>query len=150
MHKQQGWPQAWEFCQAKPIQTLGSVHKEWTEAGVSASRVTTLRYLQEKDYQATSETETSSEASHLTLHFMLPSADKIYGDAEFLFWQDLAPRHSQHVWPEAHLDSMGFFSRERWETVDPTIKMSWRPKSASAEPQADRFHATAHWCWSLC
>ncbi len=23
VHKQQGWPQAWEYCQAKPIQTLG-------------------------------------------------------------------------------------------------------------------------------
>ncbi len=23
MHKQQGWPQAWEYCQAKLIQTLG-------------------------------------------------------------------------------------------------------------------------------
>ncbi len=23
MHKQQGWPQAWEYCQAKQIQTLG-------------------------------------------------------------------------------------------------------------------------------
>ncbi len=22
VHKQQGWPQAWEYCQAKPIQTL--------------------------------------------------------------------------------------------------------------------------------
>ncbi len=44
---------------------LGELHKEWTEAGVSASRVTTLRYLQEKSNQATSETETSSEASYL-------------------------------------------------------------------------------------
>ncbi len=44
---------------------LGELHKEWTEAGVSASRVTTLRHLQEKGYQATSETETSSEASYL-------------------------------------------------------------------------------------
>ncbi len=44
---------------------LGELHKEWTEAGVSASRVTTLRHLQEKSYQATSETETSSEASYL-------------------------------------------------------------------------------------
>ncbi len=44
---------------------LGELHKEWTEAGVSASRVTTLRYLQEKSYQATPETETSSEASYL-------------------------------------------------------------------------------------
>ncbi len=44
---------------------LGELHKEWTEAGVSASRVTVLRHLQEKGYQATSETETSSEASYL-------------------------------------------------------------------------------------
>ncbi len=44
---------------------LGELHKEWTEAGVSASRVTTLRHLQENGYQATSETEASSEASYL-------------------------------------------------------------------------------------
>ncbi len=31
---------------------LGELHKEWTEAVVSASRVTTLRRLQEKGYQA--------------------------------------------------------------------------------------------------
>ncbi len=42
---------------------LGELHKEWTEAGVSAS--TTLRRLQEKGYQATSEPETTSEASYL-------------------------------------------------------------------------------------
>ncbi len=44
---------------------LVELHKEWTEAGVSASRVTTLRRLQEKGYQATSELETMSEASYL-------------------------------------------------------------------------------------
>ncbi len=65
MHKQQGWLQAWEYCQAKLIQHLGELHKEWTETGVSASRVTTLRRLQEKGYQATSELETTSEASYL-------------------------------------------------------------------------------------
>ncbi len=43
---------------------LGELHKEWTEAGVSASRVSTLRCLQEKGYQATSEPETSQK--HLT------------------------------------------------------------------------------------
>ncbi len=42
----------------------GELHTEWTEAGVNASRVTTLRHLQEKGYQATSETETS-EVSYL-------------------------------------------------------------------------------------
>ncbi len=61
-HKQQRWPQAWEYCQAKLIQTLEELHKEWTEA---ESRVTTLRHLQEKSYQTTSEPETSSEASYL-------------------------------------------------------------------------------------
>ncbi len=49
----------------KHFKHLGELHKEWTEAGVSASRVTTLRHLQEKSYQDTSETETSSEASYL-------------------------------------------------------------------------------------
>ncbi len=44
---------------------LGELHKEWTEAGVSASRVTTLRRLQEKGNQATSEPETTLEASYL-------------------------------------------------------------------------------------
>ncbi len=44
---------------------LWELHKELTEAGVSPSRVTTLRNLQVKGYQATSETETSSEASYL-------------------------------------------------------------------------------------
>ncbi len=44
---------------------LGELHKEWTKDGVSASRVTMLRRLQEKGYQATSETETTSEASYL-------------------------------------------------------------------------------------
>ncbi|KAL0153568.1 hypothetical protein M9458_051182 [Cirrhinus mrigala] len=132
---------------------LGELHKEWNEAGVSASRVTTLRRLQEKDYQATSETETTSEikvnfAFHVEImipesggrqerhriqaagspvkfpkslmiwgavasagvgalcfikykvnaavyqeileHFMLPSADKLYEDADFLFQQDFS------------------------------------------------------------
>ncbi len=27
-------------------------------------------------------------------HFMLPSADKLYGDAEFILQQDLAPVHT--------------------------------------------------------
>ncbi len=28
------------------------------------------------------------------MHFMLPSADKLYGDADFIFQQDLAPAHT--------------------------------------------------------
>ncbi len=59
-------------------------------------------------------------------HFMLPSADKLYGDADFVFQQDLAPAHtakvtkswfndhgancawlaSKLVWPEPHREYM--------------------------------------------
>ncbi len=45
MHKRQGWPQTWEYCQQSRLKHLGELHKEWTEAGVSESRVTTLRHL---------------------------------------------------------------------------------------------------------
>ncbi len=30
-------------------------------------------------------------------HFMLPSADKLYGDADIIFQQDLAPAHTAKV-----------------------------------------------------
>ncbi len=30
-------------------------------------------------------------------HFMLPSADKLYGDADFIFQQDSAPTHTSKV-----------------------------------------------------
>ncbi len=95
-------------------------------------------------------------------HFMLPSADKLYGDADFLFQQDFSTcphcqNHfqvlccpwyycawlaSQHAWPEPHMESMGYF-QEKDE------KQSIRAEG-SIVPQADRFHATPHWCWSLC
>ncbi len=55
---------------------LWELHKEWTEAGVSASRVTTHRRLQEKGYQATSELETTSEASYLGCGEKEPSGPK--------------------------------------------------------------------------
>ncbi len=34
-------------------------------------------------------------------HFMLPSADKLYGDADFIFQQDLAPAHTLPNVPKA-------------------------------------------------
>ncbi len=98
-------------------------------------------------------------------HFMLPAADKLYGDADFLFQQDFStcPQWKQLLsglltiillcligqttcltWTPSGIH--GIFSRERWATVDPTIQTSWRFNSASAVPQADRFHATPHWC----
>ncbi len=41
MHKQQRWPQAWEYCQAKPIQTLGrasqGVNWSWSHHAQTSS-----------------------------------------------------------------------------------------------------------------
>ncbi len=194
---------------------LGELHKEWTEAGVSASRVTTLRHLQEKGCQAkkhyhkhltwakekknwtvaqwskvlfsdkskfcfsfgnqgprvwrksweaqnpsclkssvkflksvmTWAAVTSAGVGPLCFikskfnsavyqeileHFMLTSADKLYGDADFLFQQDfctftLCQKHfqvvcwpwgycawlaRQHAWPEPHLESLGYFQEK--------------------------------------
>ncbi len=39
-------------------------------------------------------TVNSSIYQEILEHFMLPSADKLYGDADFIFQQDLAPIHS--------------------------------------------------------
>ncbi len=44
-------------------------------------------------------------------HFILPSADKLYGEADFIFQQDLAPVHSRAVVQESGLET--FFYRLR-------------------------------------
>ncbi len=81
-------------------------------------------------------------------HFMLPSADKLYGDADFIFQQDLAPAHTAKGtkswfnghsvtvldWPANSPDlnpikNLWGIVRGRWETPDPTMQMSWRPLS---------------------
>ncbi len=85
-------------------------------------------------------------------HFMLPSADKLYRDADFIFQQNLAPAHtakgtkswfndqfnavvqccawlaSKLAWPEPHRESMGYCQEED-QRPDPTMQMSWRPLS---------------------
>ncbi len=74
-------------------------------------------------------------------HLILPSVDKLYGDPDFIFQQDLAPAHTakgtkswfnDHVllcwlasklaWPEPHWESME-------STPDPTMQMTWRQLS---------------------
>ncbi len=87
---------------------LGELHKEWTEAGVSASRVTTLRRLQEKGYQPTSEPETTSEASYLGC------GEKELDCCSVVCWPwyYCAWLASQHAWPEPHIESMGYFQEK--------------------------------------
>ncbi len=177
MHKQQGWPQAWEYSQAKLIQTLvrasqgvdwswsqciKSHHAQtssgkglpshfWTRDNVRsilpglwrkrtglllsgpkssfqikvnfAFHLETRSQSLEEEWRGTESmllevqcevstvsddlgchvicwcwstvfSEVHSQRSHLLGNFSWPSADKLYGDADFIFQQDLAPAHT--------------------------------------------------------
>ncbi len=172
MHNQPTEPQPFENCQAKSIQEF-DLHKEWTEAGVKASRATTHRRIKEFSYSCRQrrltwakeknwivaqwfkvlfsdeskfyisfgnqcprvwrkggeahspsflkssvkfpqsvmiwgamssagvgplcflKTKVTTSVYQIILeHFMLPSADQLFKDADFIFQQDLAPAHT--------------------------------------------------------
>ncbi len=104
-------------------------------------------------------------------HFMLPSADKLYGDADFIFQQDLAPAHTAkgtkswfndhgvtvldwtaNAWPEPHRKSMGYCQEEdewhqtqqcRWPEGHYQSNLGFH--TTSAVPQTDHLHATPNW-----
>ncbi len=105
-------------------------------------------------------------------NFMLPSADKLYGDADFIFQQDLAPAHTAKGtkswfndhgvtvldWPENSPDlnlveNLGFCQEE---DVRPQTQQCRWPEGryqsnlgfhyTCAVPQADFLLATPHWC----
>ncbi len=106
-------------------------------------------------------------------HFMLPSADKLYGDADFIFQQDLAPSHtakgtkswfnehgaslaSKLAWPEPHGESMAYCQEE--DERHQTQQCRWPEGSYQsnlgfhytwAVRQADCLHVTSRW-WSNC
>ncbi len=82
--------------------TLGELHKEWTEAGVSASSHHAQSssgkglpsHFWTRDNVRSILPGLWRKRTGLLEHFMLPSADKLYGDADFIFEQDLAPAHT--------------------------------------------------------
>ncbi len=106
------------------FKNLGELHKEWTEAGVKASRATTHRRVEEFVYSCHQRCLTwAKEKKNWTVaqcnaicwcwsirflktnvtvpvyqnileHFMLPSAYQLFKDADFILHQDLAPAHT--------------------------------------------------------
>ncbi len=98
------WSPVWSFHQSVMI---------W--AAMSSAGVGPLCFLKS--------TVNTAIYQHILKHFMLPSADKLYGDADFIFQQDLAPAHtakstkswcycawlaSKLAWPKPHKESMGY------------------------------------------
>ncbi len=109
-------------------------------------------------------------------HFMLPSADKLYGDADFIFQQDSAPAHTAKgtkswfndhgvtvlYWPANSPDLNPIWEPMRYcqeedETPDPTMQMTWRPVSKQPGLPLHLSSATGwlpschpHWCSNSC
>ncbi len=109
-------------------------------------------------------------------HFMLPSADKLYGDADLIFQQELAPAHTAKgtkSWFNDHgvtvldlsanspdlspIENLSL--RGRRETLDQTQQCRWAEGRYQsnlgfhytwAVPQADCPHATLYWCSNAC
>ncbi len=63
-----------------------SFHSQWWWAAMSSAGVGPLCFLKS--------TVNAAIYQEILEHFMLPSADKLYGDADFIFQQDLAPAHT--------------------------------------------------------
>ncbi len=101
-----------------------------------------------------------SQCSHLPGDFRaLPSADKLYGDADFLFQQDFSTcphcqNHfqvvcwpwyycvwlaSQHAWPEPHMESMGYFQEK---DEKPMIQQYRRAEGSIVPQQCHRLIAS--------
>ncbi len=103
---------------------------------------------------------------------MLPSADKLYGDADFIFQQDLAPAHTAKGtkswfndhgvtvldWPANSPDLnpienlWGIVKRKMRDTrpnnadeLKATVKENLGFHTTSAVPQTDHLHATPNW-----
>ncbi len=101
-------------------------------------------------------------------HFMLPAADQLYGDADFIFHQDLAPAHSAKAntvpvlnWPAnspdflwvIHRKSMGYCEEEdaicqtqQCRRAEGHYQSNLGSHNTWAVPQTDWFHATPHCC----
>ncbi len=64
-------------------------------------------------------------------HFMLPSADKLYGDADFIFQQDLAPVHTAK-------------GTKSWFNNHGVIVLDWPANSPDLNPMQYREYMRIH------
>ncbi len=110
---------------------LESVHQEPTCSDIFRKRAT-KSLLKQKQCQKHLTWAKQKNNWTVAQWFTLPSADKVYGDADFLFQQDFSTcpqcqNHlqavcwpwyycawlaSQHAWPEPHMESMGYFQEK--------------------------------------
>ncbi len=75
---------------------LESVHQESPRSDVFRKRATKplLNQRQRQKHLTWAVEKNNSITPEILEHFMLPSADKLYGDADSIFQQDLAPAHT--------------------------------------------------------
>ncbi len=96
---------------------------------------------------------TAPICQHILEHFMLPSADQLFKDADFIFQQDLAPAHtakSTKSWLNYH--SVGVFD---WPNNSPDLNLIenlWgivKRKMRNKRPKnADELKATVKETWA--
>ncbi len=83
-----------------------------------------------------------------TEHFMLPAADQLYGDADFIFQQDLAPAHSAKAtstWFKDHGIPV-----LNWPANSPDLNRIVKRKMRYARPNnAEELKATIRATWAL-
>ncbi len=138
---------------------LGSRHQEPPHTDVSRNLATVVVFL-----LLSHSWTTDNVRGVLPGHFMLPSAEQLFKDADFIFQQDLAPAHTAKStkswlndhgvgvldWP-ANLPDLNPIEN-LWSIVKRKMRKK-RPKNArnlgfhttSAVPQTDHLHATPNW-----
>ncbi len=80
-------------------------------------------------------------------HFMLPSADKLYGDADFIFQQDLAPAHTAKG-TKSWFNDHGVTVLD-WPANSPDLNCTVKRKMRDTRPNnADDLKATVKETWA--
>ncbi len=79
-------------------------------------------------------------------HFMLPSADKLYGDADFIFQQDLAPAHTAKG-TKSWFNDHGVTVLD-WPANSPDLNIVKRKMRDTRPNNADELKATVKETWA--